>query len=253
MQSTFISNRNIFLLCLVYSHHLVSLVEPGCIKTRRIPAGHGCQFNNQEKSTDKEADDASSVKLLSSAPREINNCRKSCKKNQPKRQMLQYINRYQTFVALLSLARINNAQGAPCVQSGQPKPAMENQPASLQNQQVRVHFSCPHPVLADAVELISMLSHDSRSRTIRLKLNVHVRALDGLLTHGVTVLASTQGQQGSYIVYILQALEQRHKMHQVVVGGIVDPALDRNGIVYFCQYTANRKLHWFFCSPSWNR
>jgi hypothetical protein len=44
-------------------------------------------------------------------------------------------------------------------------------------------------------------------------------------------LPLSQRQQRSYIRYILQSLQQRNKMQQVVIGGIGNPAFYRDRII----------------------
>lgn len=45
------------------------------------------------------------------------------------------------------------------------------------------------------------------------------------------VFSSAQCEQGPHIMHILQPLQQRHQMHQVIVCGITDPSLNRYGVV----------------------
>lgn len=45
------------------------------------------------------------------------------------------------------------------------------------------------------------------------------------------ILTTPQGQQRPHIMYILQALQQWHQVHQICIRWVVDPPLDRDSIV----------------------
>lgn len=50
--------------------------------------------------------------------------------------------------------------------------------------------------------------------------------------HMASVLAAAQSQQRPNIRDVLETFQQRHKVKQVVVCVVTDPALDGNGVVY---------------------
>lgn len=45
-------------------------------------------------------------------------------------------------------------------------------------------------------------------------------------------LAQSQGKQSAHVGDVLQALEQRNQMQQIIIRGVGDPAFDGDGVIY---------------------